>query len=67
MAQQSASARLSQVNEATDWCSEARRILAYPEDLGMARRQLRGLRQLLARRETAIGTCSTPMMERRAV
>jgi hypothetical protein len=29
------------------WCDQARAIVAYPEDFGMSRRDVRGLQQLL--------------------
>lgn len=64
MTQQSASVQLSQISEATDWCSNARRILAYPEDLGMARWRLRSLRHLLAAREGATSNRSLSTKER---
>jgi hypothetical protein len=35
---------------ATEWCADAQNIVAYPEDYGMTREQVRGLRLLLAQR-----------------
>ena len=32
------------------WCDEAQRIVAYPEDYGMTRHDIQGLKQLLADR-----------------
>ena len=33
-----------------EWCREAQRIVAHPEDYGMNRQRVRGLERILARR-----------------
>ena len=32
------------------WCREARKIVAYPQDYGMTRQQVRGIERMLANR-----------------
>ena len=36
--------------EASDWCFQAQKIVAYPEDFGMTRQQVGGLARMLADR-----------------
>lgn len=49
-----------------EWCEQARVIVAYPEDFGMTRRDVRGLQRLLAAVEQRASARLVPPTARQA-